>query len=344
MKYKIGIIGTGGIASRRHMPTIANLPNLELYALCDVNLEAAQKAAEQFNVMYVFEDYKKMLEMEEIDAVHICTPNFLHAPIAIAALNAGKHVLVEKPIARTPEEGLSMVDTANKCGKKLMAAHCFRFNPESVCLKQFIDAGELGDIYFARVWALRRCGIPNHGVFTNKEKQGGGALIDIGVHSLDMALYLMGNPKPISVSGQAFTKIGTTPDLVGYYGKWDYENFNVEDYAAGFIRLNNGASIIIEASFAANIGEDAMNTTLLGTKGGAQTNPLRMHTQKMGAWLDITPSRIPETDMYKTEICGFYEAIEKNTPVPIPLEQSIDIIKIVDGLYRSSVANKEITL
>lgn len=344
MKYKIGIIGTGGIASRRHIPTIINQPNLEIHAICDINLDAANKIASQFDILHVFDDYKKMLELDEIDAVHICTPNFSHAPITIDALNAGKHVLVEKPIARTPEEAKSMVDAANKSDKKLMVAHCFRFNSESVCLKKFIDAGELGDIYFARVWALRRCGIPNHGVFTNKEKQGGGPLIDIGVHSLDMALYLMGNPKPISVSGQAFAKIGKTPGLTGFYGEWDYKNFNVEDYAAGFIRLDNGASIIIEASFAANIGQDIMSTTLLGTKGGAQTNPLKMHTQKFGAWLDITPSRIPETDMYQTEICGFYDAIKNNTQVPIPLEQSIDIIKIVDGLYRSSENGKEVTL
>ncbi len=227
------------------MPAIKKLPDVNIMAVCDANEEVAKCAAERFDVPNVLTDYKKMLEMPEIDAVHVCTPNFLHMPPTVDALSAGKHVLVEKPLARNAAEGKLMVEAAEKSGKKLMVAQNMRFNPDSQCLKRFIDAGDLGDIYFARVWALRRRGVPSWGVFTDKEKQGGGPLIDIGVHVLDLTLYLMGHPKPISASGQTFTKIGNEPGHVGMWGPWDWKNYTVEDYAAAFVRLDNRASLRI---------------------------------------------------------------------------------------------------
>lgn len=340
----VGVIGTGGIAVGQHMPALDKQPDIKILAVSDVNEQAAKSAAEKFSVSHIFSDYKKLLEMDEIDAVHICTPNFLHASPTIDALNAGKHVMVEKPIARNATEGAEMVKTARKTGKKLMVAQNMRFSPEVDCLKRFIDAGALGEIYFSRVWALRRRGIPGWGVFTDKEKQGGGPLIDIGVHILDFTLYLMGHPKPVSASGQAFTKIGNTPGHVGMMGSWDHTKYTVEDYAAGFVRFDNGSSLVIESSFAANIGENKFCSSLLGTVGGAESHPLRIFTEENGTLVDKTPAHLPKVSSYELEVRGFYDAIINDTEVPVTGEQALNVMKILDGIYKSSDEGKEVVI
>ena len=340
----VGIIGTGGIANGAHLPSLAKLEDVKIVAACDIIEERAKKAAEDYNIPNVFTDYNKMLEMDEIDAVHVCTPNFMHMPPTVAALKAGKHVLVEKPIGRNAAEGQQMLDAAKASKKKLMVAQNVRFNSDSQCLKRFIDAGELGDIYFSRVWALRRRGVPSWGVFTDKEKQGGGPLIDIGVHILDLTLFLMGHPKPISASGQAFTKIGNTPGHVGVFGPWDYENYTVEDYAAAFVRLDNGRSLIIESSFAANIAEDKFGSALLGTKGGAETSPLRIFGEAHETIFDTTPLHLPKVNSYEAECRGFYDAIQNDTEVPVTAEQALNVIKILDAIYKSSDEGKEVII
>ncbi|MCE5198801.1 MAG: Gfo/Idh/MocA family oxidoreductase [Armatimonadota bacterium] len=340
----VGVIGTGGIASNQHMPALQKQPDIKIMAVCDTNEESAKRAAERFSVPHIFTDYKKLLEMDEIEAVHICTPNFMHAQPAIDALNAGKHVIVEKPLARSAVEGAPMVDAARKNKKKFMVAQNVRFGSDIQALKRYIDAGDLGDIYFGRVWALRRRGVPSWGVFTDKEKQGGGPLIDIGVHVLDLTLYLMGHPKPISASGQAFTKLGNTPGHVGAYGPWNWQNYTVEDYAAGFVRLDNGASLIIESSFAANIAEDVMRSSLLGTKGGAETHPVRIFGEEKEMVYDLTPKYLPNVSSYEVEIRGFYDAILNDTEPPVTGEQALNVMKILDAIYKSSEEGKEVLI
>ncbi|MHB9038440.1 MAG: Gfo/Idh/MocA family protein [Armatimonadota bacterium] len=340
----VGIIGTGYIATDQHMPALSKQNDVKILAVCDVNEKSANRAAETFSVPHVFGDYTKMLEMDEIDAVHVCTPNCLHMQPTIDALAAGKHVIVEKPIGRNTFEGVQMLNAAKASGKKLMVAQCFRFTPEAQCLKRMIDAGELGEIYFSRVWALRRRGVPNWGVFTDKKKQGGGPLIDIGVHILDLALYLMGNPRPISASGAAYTKIGNTPGHVGDWGPWDHTKYDVEDYATGFIRLDNGATIVLESSFAANIAEDRMNCSLLGTKGGADTNPLRIYGERHETLYDLTPVNLPVYSSYDFEVRGFYDSIHNNTEPPVTPEQALNVIKILDAIYESSETGREVTI
>jgi len=340
----VGIIGTGGIATNQHMPALAKQPDVKILAVADVNEVAAKQAAERFEVKHVFSDYKKLLEMDEIDAVHVCTPNIMHMPPTIDAFKAGKHVMVEKPIGRNSTEGAKMVEAARATKRKFMVAQNMRFDSGSQCLKRFIDAGDLGEIYFARVWALRRRGVPSWGVFTDKEKQGGGPLIDIGVHVLDLTLFLMGHPKPISASGQAFTKIGNTPGHIGVWGPWDYKNYTVEDYAAGFVRLDDGRSLVIESSFAANIAEDKFTSALLGAKGGAETNPLRIFGEDRGTLYDLTPVHLPKVSSYEAEVRGFYDAIQNDTEPPVTGEQALNVMKILDGIYESSEKGREVLI
>jgi predicted dehydrogenase len=285
-----------------------------------------------------------MLEMDEIDAVDICTPNFAHRDPTIAALKAGKHVIVEKPIARNPIEGQEMVDAANKSGKKFMVAQCYRFSADNKMLKRYIDAGAMGDMYYARVQAIRRRGIPGWGVFIDKEKQGGGPLIDIGVHILDSTLWLMGHPKPVSASGITYAKFGKRPDVLGTMGQWDYKNFTVEDFAAGFVRFDNGATLTIESSFAANIERDRMSFAIMGTEGGCQSDPFKIFREEYGTLVDVTPGYTPKVDMYEGEIRAFLDCIHNDTEPPVTGEQALMVMKILDGIYRSSEAGKEVSI
>lgn len=344
--FNVGIIGTGGIANAAHIPALQKQPDVKIVALCDINEEALKNTGERCEVGEDkrFLDYNKMLEMPDLDAVHICTPNDTHMDPTVQALRAGKHVICEKPIGRNPEEGKKMIAAAEESGKKFMVAQCWRWNQDVQALKRFIDAGELGDVFMARVWALRRRGIPGWGVFINKEKQGGGPLIDIGVHILDFTMYLLGNPKPIAASGQTYTNIGKEPCHVGNLGQWDYKNYTVEDFAAGFVRLDNGASLVIESSFAANIKEDKFTTTFIGTKGGAQTGPLEIYGEQLGVLTNMTPTGLKQENIYEGEIRAFYDAIRDDTEVPVTGEQALNVIKIIDGIYRSSDAGKEVTI
>ena len=342
-KLKVGMIGTGAI-SKKHMPTWHKHPDAEIFAVCDVNEAAVKSAADEYGVKYKFTDYKKMLEMDEINVVDICTPNFMHSDPAILALNSGKHVIVEKPMAMNAVEGEAMCEAARKSGKKLMVALCCRYGSEAQTLKRYIDAGEMGDIYYGRVQTLRRRGIPGWGVFTQKDKQGGGPLIDIGVHALDLTLWLMGHPKPVSASGLCYTKFGTKPGLVGLFGKWDHTNYTVEDFATGLIRFDNGASLVIEASFAVNIEKDIFNTTLMGTEGGCEWKPIKIFKEQHQTLVDMTPVFLPQNNMHEGEINDFADAILNDKPTPIPGEEGLMVTKILDAIYKSSDEGKEVPI
>lgn len=341
-KLQVGIIGTGGIAVRNHMPAWQKHPDTEIIAVCDVNEESMQRAADEFGAKYRLTDFRKLLEMDEIDVVDICTPNYLHAEPTILALNSGKHVMVEKPMAMNGEEGEAMVEAARKAGKKLMVALNCRYGAEARALKRFVDAGDMGDVYYARVQALRRRGIPGWGVFTQKDKQGGGPLIDIGVHALDLTLWLMGHPKPVSASGQCYTKFGTRPGLVGLFGKWDHTNYTVEDFATGLVRFDNGATLVIESSFAANIEKDVFNTALMGTEGGCEWNPVKLFREERETLVDVSPVFLPKINTHEAEVLDFADAILKDLPSPIPGEEGLMVTKILDAIYKSSEEGKEV--
>ena len=344
-KFKVGVIGCGNIAQKAHFPNIYSNPELDLICVADVDIKKATDMKEKFHAKYAFSDYKDLLKLTDLDAVHICTPNYLHAQIAIESLKAGKHVLIEKPVATTVEDTIEIYKIAKECNKTAMSANCFRYVTEGQVIKKFIDNDKLGEIYYANVKALRRRGIPPHGVFTKKEFQGGGPLIDIGIHQIDLAMYLMGNPKPLRISGQTFTKIGNTPNhAFGVRGKWDYRNYDVEDFACGMVRFDNGAIMSIETSFAANIQKDVSSVTLLGNKGGADTQPICIYTEEDEMMIDITPVSLTPTNFYDVEIKGFYKSIKEGTKIPITYEETLNVIKIIEGIYKSSEQGREIEL
>ena len=346
-KIGIGIIGSGGIARGAHLPGYRALSDrgVEVVAVADAIADAAHRAAAEFQVPHVFTDYREMLRRDDIHAVSVCTPNFLHKQPTLDALEAGKHVLVEKPLAINAAEGKEMVQTARRCARKLQVGFMTRFQSDSRALKRFIDAGEMGEIYFARAQALRRRGIPSWGVFTQKDKQGGGPLIDIGVHICDLTLWLMGHPKPIAASGQTYCKFGKRDDILGLMGQWDHTQFTVEDFAVGLIRFDNGATMVLEAAFASNQEErNLMKTQLYGTEGGCSTDPLRMYFERHGTLVDATPRFLPDVRAYNEEIRAFINAIREDTEVPVTGEQALMTTQILDAIYASSEAGAEVRI
>ncbi|WP_078432245.1 Gfo/Idh/MocA family protein [Metabacillus halosaccharovorans] len=342
---RVGIIGAGGIAKGAHIPNYLKCKDkVEIVAVSDVVKEKAEKLAKEFSIPHVFTSYEEMLESVQIDAISVCTPNKFHYPATMAALKAGCHVLCEKPPAMTPQEAEDMDDTAKKAGKILTYGFHYRHAPEVEALKRFVDGGELGYIYAARVTAMRRRGIPGWGVFTNKELQGGGPLIDIGVHMLDTALYLMGYPEPDTVFGVTYQKLGNRKG-VGLMGSWDYENFSIEDMARGMITFKNGASILLETAFAANVEKhDEMNVTLIGEQGGADVFPLKIYQEKHETLIDITPSHLPKKGYHELEVERFVDAcLEERTPLSTGL-QGVYLQRIINGLYESAEKGEAIKL
>lgn len=342
-KLKIAIIGCGGIAQTVHIPNYTKHKELvKIVAVCDDTEERAKQVAEKWGVSHFYQDYEKMLQEIEIDAVSVCTPNKFHAEITIAALEAGCHVLCEKPPAVTVAEAEEMANTARRMNKFLTYGFHYRHSPEVDLLKEFVVNGEFGSIYAAKSQAIRRRGIPGWGVFTNKELQGGGALIDIGVHMLDTTLYLMGYPEPEIVLGTTYQKLGQR-NGVGLMGKWDWENFSVEDMARGMIIFKDGSSILLEAAFAANVEKDeVMQVSLMGDQGGADVFPVKIYQEKHNALIDSTPAYLPESDYYEVQFERFINCcLNDIEPISKP-EEAVILQKIIRALYESSASGEAV--
>ncbi|GGF29794.1 oxidoreductase [Halobacillus andaensis] len=347
-KLKIGIVGCGGIANGKQMPSLSKVEAVEMVAFCDIIEERAQKAAADFGSQdaKVFSDFHELLN-EDLDVVHVCTPNKSHAEISIAALESGKHVMCEKPMAKTAEEARDMVEAAKRSGKKLSIGYNNRFRNDSQYLKKVSEDGDLGDIYFAKAHAIRRRAVPTWGVFLNEEEQGGGPLIDIGTHALDLTLWLMDNYEVRSVVGNVYHKLSDKKDAANAFGPWDPKEFNVEDSAFGFITMKNGATIILESSWALNsldVGE--AKSTLCGTEGGADMKDgLRINGEKYGRLHTTKPeldaggvdfySGEDESDSDR-EARLWIESLQNDEEPVVKPEQALVVSEILEAVYESA--------
>ncbi len=348
-KLRIGIIGAGGIAQSSHMKGYATIPDqCEITAVVDLNEKVANEAADKFGVGKVYSDYKQMIADGVVDAVSVTTPNKFHKDPTIDCLKAGIHVLCEKPLAMNAAEAKEMCAAARESGKILQVALQSRFSGPGRFMKEYIDAGNMGNIYFARAQALRRRGVPGWGVFIDKEKQGGGPLIDIGVHILDFTLFLMGYPKPVSASGKTWDMMGKDPSLTNLFGDYDRSKFTVEDFAVGLIKFDNGAVISLESSFMANQSEtDIMKTQLFGTKAGATVkiwgdDPIEIFTEDNKQLFDLKPRNVPKVESPHTaEVVAFVDAIQNGKESPVPGLNGLILNAIFDALYKSSETGRE---
>lgn len=346
-KLKYGCVGAGGIADWKHLDGYSKIGEVSIEAICDANLKAAEKLAEKYGIPKVYGDYMEMLEKTKFDFISICTPNFLHAPITIEALKRGIHVHCEKPIAMNAQEAQAMVDAKNKYGRKLMVGLNNRFTNESFFVKKYAVEGLLGEIYHAKCGWRRRRGIPGKGGwFTNKQLSGGGPLIDLGVHFLDLAMYFMGNPKPASVVGAAYSKFDDNSSRNSWsYGSSGDGTYDVEDFAAGFVRLENSATIDFEFSWASNIENEYYYYELMGTKGGVcyKGGELKIFSEVFDTCIKILPdTNYPSKALNEFE--HFIDCIKNDREPLAPPEQAVDLMKVIDAVYRSAETKKEVVL
>jgi len=343
-QVRFGVIGLG--MGRHHLQRLVAAPHAEVAAICDLDTRRLVGIGDEFGIHWRATNYEDLLGSPDLDAVVVALPNFLHAPVSIAALEAGKHVLCEKPMARSASEAAQMLEAAHRTNRLLMVHFNYRFTPSAMALHRYVAAGELGHIYHGRSWWHRTRGIPGlGGWFTSKESAGGGPLIDLGVHRLDLALWLMGYPRAVAVSGVTYSMLGA--ELAARQGL----SYEVEDMASAFIRFDNGATLILEASWAAN-GEqpEEMVTQVYGTKagilqrnvGGGYEFEALLFREQLGSYVAVKPQRYPadiETPQEHFARC----ILEDKQPMATG-EQGLEVMRILDAIYLSSARGAEVRL
>ncbi len=354
---KTGIIGCGGIANGKHMPAVSKVAGVEMVAFCDIIRERAEKAAKEYGTpdARVYESYEELLANEpEIESIHVCTPNRSHSFITIAALEAGKNVICEKPMAKTYKEALAMCEAAERTGMKLTIGYQNRQTAENLYVKKCAEDGEFGDIYYAKALAIRRRAVPTWGVFLNEYEQGGGPLIDIGTHALDMTLWVMNNYEPAMVVGQTFRKLAEKEEQGNDWGPWDPEKYTVEDSAFGFIKMKNGAVINLESSWALNLATPKEACYMIcGDKGGADIlDGVRINYIK-------NQRQCIETPNLKAGGAAFFEGVKNGSPADIEAQkwyryirtgeptdvlprQALCVTRILEAIYESAKTGKPV--
>ena len=344
---KIGVIGAGAIGTV-HTDAYAKVATAEVVALCDILPDRLKQKGARHGVSTLYEDYHQLLADPGIDAVSVCVPNCLHCEITVAALEAGKHVICEKPMAMSAAEAIRMCEARDRAGKVLQIGMVMRQKPESVVLKEAIENGSLGHIYHIRVVLLRRRGIPGMGGwFTTKAESGGGPLIDIGVHFFDLSMWLSGLWNPTAVSASIYDKFGPLMEDYHYVSMWagppQYEGvFDVEDYACGTVRFGGAASMNFDVGWAANTpGESYVE--LLGDKGGVRigAGPTTLLTEMGEHLADVKLQYATEGDAFATQLGKFAAATRGEGEPPATGEQGVIAMKLIDAIYASAAAGRE---
>lgn len=348
---KVGVIGAGGIAQHAHIPSYQKLESVELVAVADINEKKLDFVKNKFNIPHTFTNYKDLLAMDEIDAVSICTPNYLHKTMAIDAMMAGKHVICEKPICASGAAARELTETAARLGKVFMGAFVQRFSSNSLFLKKSIEAGEFGEIYYAKGGYIRRRGIPGLGGWFTTKACEGGCMADIGVHALDRMFWLMGSPKPVAVMGRTFQMFkdaavdGGWPPAETRIGDIFNGTNDVDDMAQGYVKFENGATLFVEASWAGNCSPNSY-IQLFGTKLGVseEDSKVKIYGELAGGLTDTIPQVPHAEDGYVAELRHFTSCVrDGKAPLTTP-EEIIAVSKIIEGIYKSSETGQEIDL
>ena len=345
-KLRIGIVGVGSIATVCHLPSYEKLSDLvEVVAVADIVPERAKAAAEKFGIPHYFASVEELLAGVEVDCVDICTWTSAHAPVCIAAAKAGKHILCEKPLASTLEQGLEMEKAVREAGVQFMLGVITRYMAETMKCRELYEEGVFGEIYAAKCRYVRRRGTPG-GWFTDKELAGGGAVLDIGVHCIDRTWYLMGRPTPVTVSAETSYRIGDF-QTKGVF-RWSPMGegrgiFDTEDSAMIFIRFEGGKSLMAEVSWAIN-GQEANDAVLFGSKAGCTFEPLTVYGEDAEGYLADTPVEVVPIDPFVEELRHFVECVNTGkTPVSC-MEDALTVQKILDAIYRSAEAHAEVRI
>ena len=360
-KLRIAIIGTGMIANSAHFPALEPFRReglVEVVGVADIRPEAAEETAKRHGVEKWYEDPQKMLEELKPDFVAVCTPNRYHKEWTIKALEAGAHVACEKPIALTLADAKEMWATAKKYNRHLFPCQCMRWRNYMQRAKELVESGELGELYFSDIAFIRRIGIPTWGMFHMKEHNFGGPFCDLGVHLIDSLLWIAGDKKVEAVSGSAYTKIANQGEDIllsiaesgAYAGTftprpYDYREFNVEDFAAGFMRLEGGMSVNFKFSWAINLPTTNLDMVLCGDKGGLSVNGEKLY-KNIGRfqgecamkWFDNGPFRGVPFEQHRY----IMEVLAGKAEYLITREQNLEVTKAIECFYRSAEENREI--
>jgi len=362
-KYRVAIVGTGMIGSTAHAPAWSALPDdVELVATADILPERAESVAAGFDIPNHYGDWEKMLKEQQPDIVSVCTPNCYHKSITIAALKSGAHVCCEKPIAPGYADAKEMYDVAESVGRELFITQTARFNGNALAAKEYADSGMLGEMYYAETGTLRRRGVPKWGVFHIKKHNAGGPIYDLGVHDLDLFLWVMGAPKVTAVSGQAVLKFanknenlatslfdsGADAGLLFEPLPYDYRDFDVEDFASGYMRLEGGGSLVLRTSWAANVEQGAGSSFILGTEGGLMFNPLR-YISNQGKYMAASVPQVPRSPgqafsghfMHHAHAIKVLRGEEEKI---VKREEVLNVIRALDALYESAEVGHEVRL
>ena len=361
-KLRVGVIGTGMIATVAHIPAWRDVgDDVEVVAVADVLADRAKRIAERDNIPHAYGDWQQMLSELELDVVSVCTPNAYHKEQSIAALQAGAHVLCEKPAATSRADAAAMFEAAETAGKVLFIGQSARFTQRSRAAKEIIRAGRLGEMYFAETYYLRRRGIPTWGQFHQKAHSGGGPVYDLGVHAIDLLYWLLGSPRVEAVSGATYTKLGNRDEGLAtslaesgaFEGvltarPYDFHDFDVEDMAAGLIRLAGGATVAFKTSWAANIPENTGATMILGTDGGLVLDPLTLVTN-MGSYPVNVEAHVPADEHgpfsgHWGETAHFVQVIRGEAELIVQPQQVLNVMGTLDALYQSAAEGREVRL
>lgn len=331
-KSKIGVIGLGGVAQLVHLPNLAKLPNAELTAVSEINKSRLQTIADKFNVKERYSNYIEMLEKSDIEAVIVATPTSTHKEIALECLAAGKDILIEKPLARSYQEAKQIVDAAKKFKKKLMVGMNLRFRPDTMLLRSFINSNEIGEPFYIKGGWIRKQSSTEKW-FTKKEKSNGGVIIDLGIHILDLALWLLDYPEISSVSTQNFF----------------HNTKSVEDTSISCVKCKNSAVINMEVSWSLPVEKDHFFLDVFGTKGSFSSNPFRLYKKVENDYINLTPTQADNPTVlfkksYLNELKSFVGAIKGLNPVFSPGEQAMQRMKIIEAMYESADKKHEIKL
>lgn len=346
-KLKVGIIGAGNIATSAHLPAYANLTEqAEVVAIADIVLERAQAAAEKFGIPHAYASVEELLANEpDIDYIDVCTWTAAHAPVAIAAAKAGKDILCEKPLAATLEQGLAIEAAVKEAGVKFMLAVVTRYGAEQQKFIELRDAGKFGEIYYAKTSYVRRRGTPG-GWFTDKELAGGGPVLDIGVHAIDRTWYLMGRPKPVSVSAETSYRIGDYQTKG--VGRWQPFGlgkgvFDTEDSASVFFRFEGGKSMVAEIAWAIN-GVESATTQIFGSKAGCTFEPLTIYGENEEGYLSDEKPEVTPNNYFEEEIRHFIDCVNTGKTPISPIEDAVTVQRMLDGIYASAAKHEEVKI
>ncbi|MBO5869490.1 MAG: Gfo/Idh/MocA family oxidoreductase [Clostridia bacterium] len=351
-KMKIAIIGCGTIANSAHIPAYMKNETVEIKYFCDIIKSRAEEAVEKYGCGTAVEDYHDILNDPEIEAVSICTPNKMHSTITIDFLKAGKNVLCEKPAARTLSEALEMQKAQHETGKILNIGVVNRFNSAVNRLREIIQSGELGEVYHVYVSFRAHRSIPGlGGAFTTKSISGGGVLIDWGVHYLDIVMYCMDDPKPLTVSAKTFSKLGVDMPNYVYNSMWSEMTkdvngtYDVDDFVTGFVRTE-GPTITLNGAWAQNIGVAETYIDFIGTKAGIRLTyggDFTLYTTSCNTLIDFKP-KFQASNHFENEINAFVDCVRTGEKLPSHIDKAIITATMMQAMYDSSEQNKEITL